>query len=40
MGNAIMEEKMAKRSSYLHYGISYNGKMPSLYWIISQVPIE
>ena len=26
-------DKMVVRSSYLHYGISYTGKMTSLYWI-------
>ena len=32
-------DKTAVRSSYLHNGISYTGKMPSLYWISPQVSI-
>ena len=30
-------DKMVVRSSYLHNGISYTGKMTSLYWIRAQV---
>ena len=29
-------DKTVVRSSYLHYGISYTGKMSSLYWIGAQ----
>ena len=31
-------DKTVVRSSYLHNGISYTGKMASLYWISPQVP--
>ena len=31
-------DKMVVRSSYLHHGISYTGKMASLYWIRAQDP--
>ena len=34
IGNPIVE---IRRSSYLHNGISYTGKMSSLYWIMAQV---
>ena len=33
-------DKTVTRSSYLHNGISYTGKMASLYWIRAQVDIE
>ena len=33
-------DKTVVRSSYLHNGISYTGKMASLYWISPQVPIK
>ena len=33
-------DKMILRPSYLHNGISYNGKMPSLYWIRALVNQE
>ena len=31
-------DKTVVRSSYLHNGISYTGKMTSLYWIRAQIP--
>ena len=31
-------DKTILQPSYLHNGISYTGKMPSLYWIRAQVP--
>ena len=33
-------DKTVVRSSYLHNGISYTGKMTSLYWIGAQMPHE
>ena len=33
-------DKTVVRSSYLHNGISYTGKMSSLYWIGAQVVIS
>ena len=35
--NPIVEIRRYERSSYLHNGISYTGKMTSLYWIRAQV---
>ena len=32
-------DKTIRRPSYLHNGISYTGKMTSLYWIRSQLPL-
>ena len=33
-------DKTVVRSSYLHNGVSYTGKMTSLYWIRALVPVE
>ena len=33
-------DKTILRSSYLHNGISYTGKMSSLYWIRAQVSVQ
>ena len=33
-------DKTVVRSSYLHNGISYTGKMSSLYWIGAQIPVK
>ena len=33
-------DKTVVRSSYLHHGISYTGKMTYLYWFVPQVAIN
>ena len=33
-------DKTVVRSSYLHHGISYTGKMTSLYWFVPQMAIN
>ena len=39
-GKSHCGDKTAVRSSYLHNGISYTGKMTSLYWIRAQIRID
>ena len=38
--NSIKRDKTIIRPSYLHNGISYTGKMTSLYWIGAQISFK